>query len=163
MRPGRLTGIAAWMSIAGCIGEESGRLVTPNRAAGHVGSDSVRIVEPRDGRYVHAGRPFLVRVEQYVRSAPLQGRGQVQISRDGLTWRDLGGPFPWSRQGPEFTTFVAIGAAGRFWLRVLVFADERDPLFETDPVQVTSLGRSRSVASSYLGASRGAPRGPPLR
>jgi hypothetical protein len=151
------------MFMAACVGEESGRLVTPSRSAGHVGSDFVRIVEPRDGRFVHAGQAFLIRVEQYIRSGPVQGRGQVQLSAEGSDWRDLGRAFPWSRQGAEFATFAVIGSAGRFRLRVLIFAEERDPLFQTDPVQVTSLGPMRSVATWSPAAFGGRLRGPPPR
>ena len=165
MRVAPIAFAACTMSAAGCLDGESGRLVTPSEAATlHSTSDSVGIVEPLDGQTVYAGEAFLLRVEQHLRSGPLQGRAQVQVLAAGSPWQDLGDAFPWTRQGAEFSTFAAIGAPGSFRIRVRAFADEeRMPFLETDPVQVYSLGTLGSAPMPSLVALRRARREPPPR
>jgi len=94
------------------------------------GDDALRLVEPSDGSAVHAGEAFVVLVVQRLRDGPLQGRGQAELSADGVAWENLGPPFPWSRQGDEFSAFATIPEPGSWWLRV------RIPGHVTDPARV---------------------------
>ena len=116
--PALAAGVTAAVSCAD--GDSS---LSPFREAALVGvgaEDAFRIVEPVDGRAVHAGQAFRVTIAHELHAPPRQGRGWLECSRDGLIWWRLGGAFPWTSEPPEHRLLATLDETGGFLLRARV-------------------------------------------
>lgn len=107
-------------------------------------------VEPSGG-----GRSLRVGVVQEVRGGPPQGLGHVQFSTDGFVWRDLGPPFPWTRQGHEFPLEVRLPGWGSCFVRLAVFETGRElPFLQSNHLWVRGVrGRESGLDGEEAGRS----------